>query len=67
MGITYHTPNRQRRKVMTAPLSAPPEGLPEGQGAVNAATGRMPGWRVTLWVLAVAAAVAVAGGVHLAS
>lgn len=27
MGVTYQTSNRQRRKVMTAPLNAPPMGL----------------------------------------
>ena len=34
MGITYQTNNRQRRKVMTAPLNAPPQELGEAVPAI---------------------------------
>ncbi len=34
MGITYQTNNRQRRKVMTAPLNAPPQELAEQTPAI---------------------------------
>ncbi len=45
MGITYQTANGQRRKVMTAPLSAPPDGL-QGEAAGKGSTGPWRGtWR----------------------
>ena len=34
MGITYQTNNRQRRKVMTAPLNAPPQELADVSAAI---------------------------------
>lgn len=34
MGITYQTNNRQRRKVMTAPLNAPPQELGDAPSAI---------------------------------
>ena len=34
MGITYQTNNRQRRKVMTAPLNAPPSDLVSADEAI---------------------------------
>jgi len=59
MGVTYQTPNRQRRTVMTAPLSLPPV---EAASVIEPAPVQpvpvmigVPVWRVAL---AVGAAVA---------
>ena len=51
MGISYQTRNRLRRKVHTAPLSAPAERGPAGPSAAR--THRLP-----LWPLVAALAVA---------
>lgn len=42
MGITYQTTNRQRRKVMTAPLNAPPQELAEQVPAIADAPATEP-------------------------
>jgi hypothetical protein len=63
MGITYQTNNRQRRKVMTAPLNAPPQELatPEepsvAQEVVFAPAPARPG---AFWMAAAIAGAAVA-------
>lgn len=64
MGITYQTNNRQRRKVMTAPLNAPPadltvvdEAIADFAAAPAPAPSARPGF---FWVAAAVAGAAVA-------
>jgi hypothetical protein len=54
MGVSYQTKNRLRRKVMTAPLSAPPEQLRQVDAAHVARPAGMAWWPM---VAAVAVAV----------
>ena len=65
MGITYQTNNRQRRKVMTAPLNAPPADLAVVDEAIAdfAASGSAPAPAARpgfFWVAAAVAGAAVA-------
>lgn len=55
MGISYQTNNRLRRKVHTAPLSAPPA-LPDAPA--EAADRRLPWWPLTAAIAAAGTAFA---------
>lgn len=56
MGITYQTNNRQRRKVMTAPLNAPPADLVVDEAIADFAAQPAPSARPGFFWVAAAVA-----------
>jgi hypothetical protein len=57
MGVTYQTQNRLRRKVMTAPLTAPEQSTPAPSPVLEPVK---PSYRNFAWPIAAAGLVAVA-------
>jgi hypothetical protein len=57
MGITYQTQNRLRRKVMTAPLTAPAQTAPVEPVVIEPVRAPIKGF---LWPITAAGAVAIA-------